>query len=101
MSRDLSGVGLNEMLGGLPPKDESMTDKAVERLKAKLEVANAALQGAIEKAESQARTNRELNDLLAENFRLKNAMQRTINENLHLADGDVCTLIHLKRALAT
>lgn len=49
----------------------------------------------------QARTNRELNDLLEENYRLKSAMQRTINENLHLADGDVCTLIHLKRALAT
>ena len=31
--------------------------------------------------------------------RLRAAMQQTIDENLDLADGDVCTLILLKRAL--
>ena len=30
---------------------------------------------------------------------LVDAVQRTLLENAHLADGDVCTLIHLKRAL--
>lgn len=28
------------------------------------------------------------------------AAQQTLEENGHLADGDVCTLIHLKRAVA-
>lgn len=28
------------------------------------------------------------------------AAQKTLEENMHLADGDVCTLIHLKRAVA-
>lgn len=32
--------------------------------------------------------------------RLKAAMQKTIDDNLNLADGDDCTLIELKRALA-
>ncbi len=43
-----------------------------------------------------------LKDLLPlcdEYERLRDAAQRTIDENLHLADGDVCTLIRLKRAL--
>lgn len=31
--------------------------------------------------------------------RLKDAIQLTIDENMDLADGDVCTLIHLKRAI--
>lgn len=31
---------------------------------------------------------------------LLEACTRTINENLDLADGEVCTLIHLKRAIA-
>ena len=32
--------------------------------------------------------------------KLHTAASRTLEENLHLADGDKCTLIHLKRALA-
>lgn len=78
-----------------------MTDLKIRRLEAQLETAQAALDAAIANAQWQSRTNKELNYLLAENYRLKNAMQRTINENRHLADGEVCTLIHLKRALAT
>ena len=35
----------------------------------------------------------------AENTKLKAAIIKTINDNLHLADGDVCTLIDLKRAV--
>jgi len=31
--------------------------------------------------------------------RLKDAIQLTIDENMDLADGDICTLIHLKRAI--
>lgn len=31
--------------------------------------------------------------------RLRTAMQRTIDENRGFADGDNCTLIHIKRAL--
>ena len=34
-----------------------------------------------------------------EKERLERAIQRTLDENGHLADGDNCTLIHLKRAL--
>jgi hypothetical protein len=36
---------------------------------------------------------------LSEIERLRSAMQQTIDENGHLADGDTCTLIVLKRAL--
>jgi len=32
---------------------------------------------------------------------LKTAIQQTLDENGHLADGDVCTLILLKRAIET
>lgn len=31
--------------------------------------------------------------------RLRTAIQQTLDENGHLADGDICTLILLKRAL--
>lgn len=31
--------------------------------------------------------------------RLREAIKKTIEDNLHLADGDVCTLIDLKRAI--
>lgn len=31
--------------------------------------------------------------------RLETAIRETIEDNLHLADGDVCTLIKLKRAI--
>lgn len=34
-----------------------------------------------------------------ENMVLRQAIRRTINDNLHLADGENCTLIVLKRAL--
>lgn len=30
---------------------------------------------------------------------LQTAIKETIDENLHLADGDICTLIKLKRAI--
>ena len=38
--------------------------------------------------------------LKAQNAVLREAIIKTINDNLHLADGDVCTLIALKQALA-
>lgn len=31
---------------------------------------------------------------------LESAIQKTLDENRHLADGDICTLIHLKRAMS-
>jgi hypothetical protein len=37
--------------------------------------------------------------LIDENERLRAAIRQTLDENGHLADGDVCTLIVLKRAL--
>lgn len=37
--------------------------------------------------------------LQAENDRLRNGITRCIEKNLHLADGDNCTLIDLKSAL--
>lgn len=43
-----------------------------------------------------------LKDLLPlcdEYERLRDAAQQTLDENMHLADGDVCTLLCLKRAL--
>lgn len=36
-----------------------------------------------------------------ENRRLRTAIQQTLDENGHLADGENCTLIVLKRALKT
>lgn len=39
--------------------------------------------------------------LHAEVERLRAAIQQTLDENGHLADGDNCTLIVLKRALKT
>ena len=41
----------------------------------------------------------ELDGLRAENKKLKAAIQKTLSDNGHLADGDVCTLIDLKNAL--
>ncbi len=41
-----------------------------------------------------------LGAVLEENERLRNAIIKTIEENRHLADGENCTLIHLKRAIA-
>jgi len=38
-------------------------------------------------------------DLLAEIARLRSAIKNTIESNLHLADGDNCRLIELKRAI--
>lgn len=38
-------------------------------------------------------------DTAAENIRLRQAIEKTITDNLHLADGEVCTLIDLKRAV--
>ena len=38
--------------------------------------------------------------LADENQTLKQAIRETLDENLHLADGEVCTLIKLKRAAA-
>ena len=38
-------------------------------------------------------------ELLEENEKLETAIRETIDENLHLADGEVCTLIKLKRAI--
>jgi len=37
--------------------------------------------------------------LKAENERLRTAIEETLEENGHLADGDICTLIKLKQAL--
>ena len=41
----------------------------------------------------------ELRNLQLENFRLREAICRTLQENKHLADGEDCTLIHIKRAM--
>jgi hypothetical protein len=37
--------------------------------------------------------------LTSENIKLKMAIHETLEENLHLADGEDCTLIKLKKAL--
>lgn len=41
----------------------------------------------------------QMNRTLAEIERLSAAIRKTLDENRHLADGDVCTLIALKRAI--
>lgn len=38
-------------------------------------------------------------ELLEENEKLETAIRETIEDNLDLADGEVCTLIKLKRAI--
>lgn len=43
----------------------------------------------------------EIRWLRRDNERLRAAIQQTLDENGHLADGDNCTLIMLKRALKT
>jgi hypothetical protein len=50
-------------------------------------------------AELASRNSREIADLKAENERLKQAIKNTLEENGHLADGDVCALYELKQAL--
>lgn len=40
-----------------------------------------------------------INELVQRIDALEQAIRETIEDNLHLADGDVCTLIKLKRAL--
>ena len=52
-------------------------------------VANAACAQAAERLDLQTIRIRQL----------ETAIRETIEENLHLADGDVCTLIKLKRAI--
>jgi hypothetical protein len=42
-----------------------------------------------------------LEDAMTEIDRLRDAIRVTLDENGHLADGDVCTLIRLKREIAT
>jgi hypothetical protein len=42
----------------------------------------------------------QVTQLITENLRLKKAIRETLDDNAHLADGDVCTLIKLKRAAA-
>ena len=39
-------------------------------------------------------------EAIAEIERLRSAIETTLNNNLHLADGENCTLIDLKRALS-
>ena len=39
-------------------------------------------------------------DLLRKRDALLQAATQTVEENLHLADGENCTLIHIKRAIA-
>jgi hypothetical protein len=42
----------------------------------------------------------EVTQLITENLRLKKAIRETLADNLHLADGENCTLIKLKRIAA-
>ena len=42
---------------------------------------------------------KEIQALKSTNDRLLQAITKTVQENLHLADGDNCTLVHLVRAL--
>jgi hypothetical protein len=42
---------------------------------------------------------KEIQSLKATNAQLLQAITKTVQENLHLADGDNCTLVHLVRAL--
>ena len=42
----------------------------------------------------------QVTQLITENLRLKKAIRETLDDNLHLADGENCTLIKLKRAAA-
>jgi uncharacterized Zn ribbon protein len=42
---------------------------------------------------------KEIQTLKATNAQLLQAITKTVQENLHLADGDNCTLVHLVRAV--
>ena len=62
-------------------KESSMNDKDMQRSFERVSTPNACI------------------ELLEENERLENAIRETIEDNLDLADGDVCKLIKLKRAI--
>ena len=49
--------------------------------------------------QSKEKCKRNRDNWKKEALRLREAIEKTIEENLHLADGDDCTLIRLKRAL--
>lgn len=70
-----------------------------EMLEKETESFYAALRTAVSRARHQTRTNQELNAAQEALRSYEEAMYRTIDENRHLADGEDCTLIHLKRAL--
>jgi hypothetical protein len=40
-----------------------------------------------------------IKELEAENKRLATAIKKTLKDNLHLADGDDCTLLQLKKVI--
>lgn len=46
------------------------------------------------------KTWKELEEAKARIAHLESAIRKTIDDNRHLADGDNCTLINLKKALA-
>lgn len=70
----------------LPPKD---TEKLLRDANKGAEV-NAIMARSLAK---------QVNDLTSEVARLTAVIKATIENNLHLADGDDCTLIDLKRAI--
>ncbi len=59
-----------------------------------------AIQLAEEKGRAFFKDDKPYDWVLAQEVKkLRVAIIQTIEENLHLADGEVCTLIHLKRAI--
>jgi len=80
--------------------------EASEGAAADMDVAKRLLKHGIEAMEEISKLRGEVRVLTGshewitrEKERLETAIKKTLDENAHLADGDNCTLIHLKRAI--
>ena len=83
----LKKLASGEIGGEIPAIEYSLAADEIERLRVEVEV--------------QAYWGPRWEQAYAEVLRLRSAIQQTLEENGHLADGDDCTLILLKRALTT
>jgi predicted chitinase len=68
-----------ERLGVATATVSEMLD-AIEHAYAQLEVSNSAMEAAVSKAQWQARTNHEMNQLIAENERMSYALRFVLNQ---------------------
>jgi FtsZ-binding cell division protein ZapB len=88
---------------GLAINDNNTEDKRLKQLIRDMQERIADLEKKLKNAWNVVESGQEIHDknvkLEQENTKLRTAISKTLEENGHLADGDVCTLIELKRAI--